>query len=1261
MHPFRGTSRYEVIRVVGKGGMGVVYEVLDQERNLRLALKTLPTMNPAALYLFKQEFRALADISHPNLVALDELSSEAETWFFTMEYVEGVDFVTYTRPDTAPANQATEDQPTRTVFQTVTMRGGVAEVGSPGARSSSMSAAGPCDYKRLRSVLFQLVEGLCALHDAGKLHRDIKPSNLIVSPAGRCVLLDFGLVFDLASSQSDLQTPQVAGTYAYMAPEQASGGIIGEASDWYAVGVTLFQALTGVLPFHGTAKEILSQKMERDPPLASTLQKDVPEDLNHLCRDLLQLDSSRRPAGREVLRLLSPSTATGLPPARRTKAKTTQVFVGRAAQLADLRRAMSAVAEQRAVIADVHGVSGAGKSVLVQRFLDEVSPREGTVVLSGRCYEQESVPYKAVDSLIDALSGYLRGLPPGQVGDLLPVQVASLARIFPVLGWLATQVSPASKEINLDPVEIRRQAFLCLREIFSRIAAHNRLILYIDDLQWGDRDSAALLSEILRPPDEPPVLLIGVSRSEYAESSPCLQELRSSAMRDGLRHVDIPVMALAPEEALLMAKTVLEIRGRSDPQLAEEIVRESHGNAYFLRELLEDSDYTRGLRQEPVAGAARSLDEVIWERLQTLPENARRLLEIVAVSGKPLAKADAYQAAGFSQEDPILLSALRAGHFVRSAGPKRLDDVESFHDRVRETVLQRLPAEALRELHACLGSTFESTGRADPERLATHFDAARNAEKARHYYPLAAERASTSLAFDHAVWLYRRALELEPAAGSADRTLRIHFADALANSGRGVEAARVYEQLAHQGEPDTVLDLQQKAAYQYCVGGLVEEGRAVFAEVIEQVGLPKPRGRVHVLSSLVFQRTRLLLRGLRFQERPAHQVPAALLNRLDAALALAAGLSIVEVIDAIYFSTYSVHLALQAGEPVRLVRALALQAAAVSASGQSGRTQAERMLGICRELTDRVTTPEARATVVMCDGLTAFNLGEWTRGRRSLAEAEMLLRKECAGVAWELATSRNMLLQTLCHIGEHREISERVAHLKNEVQERGDLYSATWIACHVEPMSLLAADRPGDARHTIEESLAAWKQKGYHQQHYLGDVTQANILLYQGEAGNAVDRIQKAWPMMRRSLMLAHGPSRVYALDVLARSMLMAAVGERDRRQSLVQADKIVRRMERGGWYEVGTAWATAARACIASLQDQPEQALRLGKQAAERFSSLDMSLYAAAARRQTGLRVGGQEGKEQIRDAEAEMRRLGVASPERMAEMLMPGFATSD
>ena len=220
---------YRIGRLIGRGGMGAVYEAQD-ERGEVVALKALRGCDPTALARFKHEFRALSDLVHPNLALLHSLVVADDQAFLTMERIDGVDFLAHVRA--APPEQR---------------------------------------VARLRGALAQLVEGLAALHAAGKLHRDVKPSNVLVTGEGRVVILDFGLVEELMGPAPEPGDP-VAGTPAYMAPELLTGGAPSAASDWYSVGVMLYEALTGSLPFTGDSFEVLRDKCARDPesPLLRT-------------------------------------------------------------------------------------------------------------------------------------------------------------------------------------------------------------------------------------------------------------------------------------------------------------------------------------------------------------------------------------------------------------------------------------------------------------------------------------------------------------------------------------------------------------------------------------------------------------------------------------------------------------------------------------------------------------------------------------------------------------------------------------------------------------------------------------------------------------------------------------------------------------------------------------------------------------------------------------------------------------------------------
>ena len=200
---FRGTARFAVQRQLGTGAFGTVYQVWDREQQVAVAIKVLHRWKPDQLFRFKREFRALNDVRHRNLVRLYELFSEADQWFFSMELVDGQSFLEYVRP------------------------------------------AGACDVQRLKAALGQLVEGIQALHAARRLHRDLKPANALVTPEGRVVILDFGLVAE-QQRDSEPTDQSIVGTAAYMAPEQAASKPLGPEADWYAVGAVLYVWL----PYH---------------------------------------------------------------------------------------------------------------------------------------------------------------------------------------------------------------------------------------------------------------------------------------------------------------------------------------------------------------------------------------------------------------------------------------------------------------------------------------------------------------------------------------------------------------------------------------------------------------------------------------------------------------------------------------------------------------------------------------------------------------------------------------------------------------------------------------------------------------------------------------------------------------------------------------------------------------------------------------------------------------------------------------------------
>ena len=173
----------------------------------------------------------------------------------------------------------------------------------------------------------------------------------------------------------------------------------------------------------------------------------------------------------------------------------------------------------------VNGPSGVGKTAMVRRFLTQAAAARA-VVLTGRCYERESVPFKTWDSLVDGLARYLGTLRAVDVAALIPRRTARLLAVFPVLEQVEALAQAAGfHAVPEDEHELRSQAFAGLRELLTRIGDRAPLILFVDDVQWGDADSAAVHNDMLRPPDAPRVLLLGTVRTEDAEYSDYLKTL----------------------------------------------------------------------------------------------------------------------------------------------------------------------------------------------------------------------------------------------------------------------------------------------------------------------------------------------------------------------------------------------------------------------------------------------------------------------------------------------------------------------------------------------------------------------------------------------------------------------------------------------------------------------------------------------------------------------------------------------------------------
>ncbi len=767
---FPGSSRFRVLDKLGEGGMGIVYDAYDETRDMRVALKTLRNLDPENLYRFKREFRALRDLSHPNIVTLYELISEGRDWFLTMEPVSGMDFIAHVRGHRKVAElnlPAVGSSQVSTVTETTRIipNAGQWPLGAYHVNNANLARpqkphgiAEVVDIERLRRALAQLAQALCALHSVGIVHCDLKPKNVSIAENGHLTLLDFGIVAEMGLRGELRNDDAIKGTPAFMAPEQAQGAAPSSATDWYAFGVMLYLALTGRLPFAGSSSQIIAAKQVCKPPLMSYFVADVPGDLERLCLDLLSSDSSSRPRDADVLAALGTAP---LAPLIDTSGSESDVFVGRMHSLHELHQTYSDAAAGQAQWVVVQGPSGIGKSALAERFMAELLAKNpDLIVLSGRCHEHETMAYKAFDGIIDDLSHYLSSLTAAERGELMPAAASFIAQLFPVFDRAGLSESPESAREH-NPYEVRHQAIDALRALLVRLAGSSPIVLRIEDLQWIDSDSVALARMLLRPPVPQRLLFITTMR----RSEPALTSADENQLADTIatfrQHGILRVLTLGPLDDGEQRELMRVLCGDSQALIDSNhtLSRDAAGHPMLLTELAR---YLESAPRDADRMSSIRLEEVIWQRIAGLSEAQRTLVEQVAIAGAPTPLRVLAQACALSNHcRERTWSMLRIARLVRRV--QRADDelwIDSYHDKVRESVIEHLSAKRTRLLHKNLADALQDWGKALPARVGRHYAAAEQTDEAARYLFAAAEDTAAQLAFDRAQELYSSIVEL---------------------------------------------------------------------------------------------------------------------------------------------------------------------------------------------------------------------------------------------------------------------------------------------------------------------------------------------------------------------------------------------------------------------------------------------------------------------------------------------------------------------
>jgi signal transduction histidine kinase/CheY-like chemotaxis protein/tetratricopeptide (TPR) repeat protein/tRNA A-37 threonylcarbamoyl transferase component Bud32 len=679
---------------------------------------------------------------------------------------------------------------------------------------------GPLNVPDTLTLGCAVLKALAAAHIRGVLHRDVKPANVIVDdadPLRGATLIDFGLArrTNLDASIGD----KWAGTVQYLSPEGAGllDQDVTECSDLYSLGIVLHECLVGRPPFRGkTVGEVLRQHMTVQPPELRSLGLSIPRALDEVIQRLLRKDPrDRYQSGQAVIADLSviaealqrgeaePALVVGLHDCRQTL--TEPAFVGRGQELAALQTQLKRTRDGQGSLVLLEAESGGGKSRLLSEFALG-GAQKGAWILRGQCLDQAAQrPFQLLAGVAEGLVT-TASLEPGvedvirtELADHRDVACAALPELAKLFG------SGAANQLGPETFGEARSV-QALTALLDALGSTGRPVLVLlDDCQWADQFTLKVLTNWRRRAEtgEHRVLLVTAFRSEEVPPEHPLRALKPSV------HLTLPTFP-----ASNIRKLVESMAGPLPDQAIDVIERLAEGSPFMaaaaVRGLVESgalvpiseldpkfgNEVAGGWRTEPSAMAdvqsSRHAAAFLARRIELLPETTVRLLSVGAVLGKEF---DLFTASKLARQTAAqAIAALQEAQQRHIVWAKATGDRCVFmHDKLRETLLTRLPEKQRRELHLRAAVDLQTRAPDHVFDLAYHFDAAGESQRALPYALSAAEQARTQHALELAEEQYRIA---ERGVGGDDDATRYRIAEGLGDvlmlRGRYPAAAQMF-------------------------------------------------------------------------------------------------------------------------------------------------------------------------------------------------------------------------------------------------------------------------------------------------------------------------------------------------------------------------------------------------------------------------------------------------------------------------------------
>ena len=815
-------NRYQIIRELGRGGMGVVYLAHDPllQRDVAIKVMTPDILSQDAIERFQREARVVAGMDHPSIVGIHDIGQQDGSLFFIMPFVEGTNLRTFLKDESLSMGE-------------------VVNIG------------------------IHVAEALDYSHSKGVVHRDIKPENIMVtrldSGEVRVRVTDFGLAMTSAHSHIT-KTGTLVGTIAYLSPEQMTERDIDGRSDIFSLGTVLYECLVGKAPFSGELQSVLYRIAHEIPQAPRSIGADVPQELEDIVMRCLEKDAARRPQkAREIadalIRVRSKLRETDRDQKLSVVYRASTIaqrpvlspLIGREKEFADLQHRLNASLQNECQFAVVAGDAGIGKTRLLDE-LENLSKARKIRVLHSRFVEQDQAfPYQG---FCEAIQDYFRlkvtaGSGPVDFSDL----AGDLVSLFPVLAEMdeVTGGQRVSAATETKKIQDRTYIYDLLARSFVRIGGGKPLVIFFEDLHNADVSLDALQYIVRRLGPTPTFIVVTYRSTEVDKSHPLSRMINS--FKGDRRFLEIELEPFTREEH---KKFLAALVGSSqmDRNTVDRLYDATEGNPHFLKELVRSLiDSGRIVKANTGAWslsgeAALSSDvlpptiqQTVEKRIERLPQDWKRVLTVASIPGRTFEFRDLeILSEGKENLDDIVDGLITAGFIEEERGSR--GEVLTFSSGiVRDVLYGQVPRRRRRALHRKYAEELEARNAGHLERfysaLVHHYSEGDVPEKVIEY---GMEQIRKSLdAFSTEDALRSAKVVLEFAQGESDAAtllegdVRSLVADAH-RMGGNIDAAlqeleKVIEIYEEYGKPESIIKAVVLAAETSWEARRIEETR----------------------------------------------------------------------------------------------------------------------------------------------------------------------------------------------------------------------------------------------------------------------------------------------------------------------------------------------------------------------------------------------------------------------------------------------------